>query len=116
MRRIITIILLASSSFLFNSCVDDRPFIEPHPAASVSFDFWAGARNIEVDGEIINEGNTFIHRVELEVQLFDEFNRYVRSVFLMQVVNLDPNQFVPFALDVRERDIYDVDVFVVSIE
>ncbi|MFT5513118.1 MAG: hypothetical protein ACI8SE_001518, partial [Bacteroidia bacterium] len=40
--------------FTFNGCSDEVPVQGGNPKASVAFDFWAGARNVEVDGEIFN--------------------------------------------------------------
>jgi hypothetical protein len=93
-----------------SSCVDDVIVVDSNPHASVSWDFWAGARNVEVDGEIFNEGNSFIQVVELEIEMFDDYGDYISTVYKEFVVNLDQGRSTTFAIDVRERHVFTVDV------
>jgi len=114
MRRILTFILvLGLMSTAFQSCVYEEPIIVVStPDADVFFDFWAGPRNVEIDGEIINDGNTFIRSVELEIRLFDDFGRLISSDLITVDVFLDPRESSFFSFDFRERYVFDVEVIV----
>lgn len=107
--------LLTLVVFGLNSCADDVVIIHDTPQASVSFDFWAGARNVEVDGEIFNDGNTFIESVELEIILYDEYGRYINSAFQTFWVDMGPLESFLFSTDLRESQVYDVEVVIHSI-
>lgn len=100
--------------FTFNGCSDEVPVQSGDPQASVVFDFWAGARNVEVDGEIFNDGNTHINQIEIEIALYDEFGQYIKSAYQSFSVDLRPRDSFIFSTDLREFDIYDVDVFIAS--
>ena len=111
MRQIflpITTVLLIL--FTFNGCSDDIEVQGNNPRASVVYDFWAGARNVEVDGEIFNDGNTFIEYVEVEIAMYDEFGQYTKSVFQSFSVDLRPQDSFIFSTDFRAFDVYDVEV------
>jgi hypothetical protein len=97
-------------------CSDDGLNNAGIPKASVTFDFWAGARNVEVDGEIFNDGRTFIESVELEILLYDEFDHYINSTFQTFWVNLEPQQSFLFATDLRESDVYTVEVVIHNVQ
>ncbi len=98
--------------FTFNGCSDDVIVDAANPRASVIFDFWAGSRTVEVDGEIFNDGNTFIEQVEIEIALYDEFGQYIKSVYQGFRVDLRPQDSFIFSTDLREFDVYDVDVLI----
>ncbi|MBI1308009.1 MAG: hypothetical protein GC181_15500 [Bacteroidetes bacterium] len=114
-RLLLPLFMMTFTLFGINGCVEEVIVVPQNPVANVSYDFWAGARNVEVDGEIYNDGNTFIRNVELEIRMYDEYNYYISSVFTEFVVNLNPGQYTSFSLDVRERYVYNVEVFVNSI-
>jgi len=92
------------------SCVDEVIIVESVPAASVSWDFWAGARNVEIDGEIFNDGNTFISEVELEVRMFDEYGYLISTAFQSFAVNLEVGRVRNFVMDIREDYVYNIDI------
>lgn len=110
MKRILLITLLSGLGFVITGCVQETIIVAPSPAASVVWDFWAGARHVEVDGEVFNDGNTFIRGVELEVRMFDDHGHFISSVFHNINVNLDPQRVAGFSLDIEERYVFDVEV------
>ncbi|MBO6514961.1 MAG: hypothetical protein JJ975_00235 [Bacteroidia bacterium] len=95
---------------VFTGCSDDLDINAGVPEASISYDFWAGARNVEVDGEIFNDGNVHIESVELEIAMYDEYGHYINSVFQTLWVDLRPQDSFVFATDVREVGVFDVEV------
>ncbi len=117
MRRILTFILaLGLMSTAFQSCVYEEPVVVvATPDADVFFDFWAGPRSVEIDGEIFNDGSTFIRAVELEVRLFDDFGRLITTDFIVVDVFLDPRETGFFSLDFNRRYVFDVDIIVRNI-
>ncbi|MCB9262425.1 MAG: hypothetical protein H6607_08635 [Flavobacteriales bacterium] len=111
MRRFFYSFIIASLSILsLNGCVEDDFYVYDPPQAVVQYDFWAGARTVEVDGDIINDGNTFISSAEIEIMLYDEYGYYISSVFQTFNVNLYPRDRFSFSTDIQERGVYDVDV------
>ena len=117
MRRIllpITTVLIFMLTF--NGCSETIIIDNGIPVASVQYDFWAGARNVEVDGDIFNDGSTFINAVEIEIALFDEFGHYISSVFQTFQVNLHPRDIFGFSTDIRERNVFDVEVTIHHLE
>ncbi len=115
MRQLFLPFLLAVISvFGLNGCTDDVIINADNPRASLVYDFWAGSRSVEVDGEIFNDGNTRISEVEIEIMLFDEFGQYITSVFQTFPVNLRPYDSFIFATDFRARNVFDVEVEIVS--
>jgi hypothetical protein len=98
--------------FTFNGCSDEVPVQGGSPLASVVFDFWAGARTVEVDGEIFNDGSTHINQVEIEIALYDEFGQYINSTYQSFSVDLRPRDSFVFSTDIRENAVYDVEVLI----
>ncbi len=116
MRQVLLpIAILLVITLGLNSCSDDIVINNGIPTASVSYDFWAGARNVEVDGEIFNDGSTFIESVELEIVMYDEFGYYLNSVFQTFWVEMEPQRSFLFSTDLREPAVYDVDVIIHNI-
>jgi len=68
-----------------------------------------------VDGEIFNDGSTFIESVELEIVMYDEFGYYLNSVFQTFWVEMEPQRSFLFSTDLREPAVYDVDVIIHNI-
>lgn len=113
MRQLILPFIALFTLLIFqNGCVQEVIIVEPTPLASVTWDYWAGARNVEVDGEIFNDGNTFIRAVELEFRMYDEYGYYINSVFHEFIVNLDPQRISTYSMDISARYVYSVDVVV----
>lgn len=113
MRQIfLPILTVVLAIFVLNGCTDDVVIVSNDARASVMFDFWAGARNVEVDGEIFNDGNTHIEHVELEIMFYDQYGNYMHSVFQTFVLDLHPVESFVFATDVRQSGVYDVDVII----
>lgn len=113
MKRTITLILLALSfAFLFQSCVyEETVVVAPaQPDADVFYDFWAGPRFVEVDGEIFNDGNTFITAVQLEVVTFDDLGYVISRDLLTVDVFLNPREVGGFTIELPVRYVFDVDV------
>ena len=96
--------------FGLNGCTETIIINNGIPEASVEWDFWAGARSVEVDGEIYNDGNTYIESVELEVLMYDERGHYITSIFQTFGVGMSRYDSFIFSLDIREREVYDVEV------
>lgn len=97
----------------FNGCADEVIIVhDDPPRASVVFDFWAGARNVEVDGEIFNDGRSYIESVEVEILMYDEFGQYISSVFQTFFVDMPSQSSYVFATDIRQSYVYDVDVVI----
>jgi hypothetical protein len=101
----------------FNGCYYDEVVIvnEGPPRASVTYDFWAGARNVEIDGELFNDGNVFINEAEIEVLLFDIYGEFISSYFYTFHVDLRSRDFTPFEIDISQRGVFDVDVRIVDL-
>jgi hypothetical protein len=118
MRRLALLFLLAGAmTASLNSCVYEETVVvhSAIPQADVFFDFWAGARNVELDGEIFNDGQTFIKAVELEISFFDEFGVLMGRDFVTIDVFIHPRQSSTFALDFSRRYVFDIDVRIVDI-
>jgi hypothetical protein len=115
MRQILLPIMTVLTMLLLsNGCSDETEIQGNDPRASVAFDFWAGARNVEVDGEIFNDGNTYIEHIEIEILLYDEVGQYINSAYQSFAVDLRPQDSFIFTSDLHEYEIYDVDVLITT--
>lgn len=115
MKKILTLIVLAlGMSFLFSSCVyEETVVVAPaRPDVDLYYDFWAGPRHVEIDGELFNDGNTFVRSVQLEVRLYDEFGRVISIDWIMVDAFLNPGEVQLFSFNISERYVFDVDVLV----
>lgn len=113
MKRTATLLLMALSfGFLLQSCVyEETVVVAPaQPDADVFYDFWAGPRFVEIDGEIFNDGNTFITSVQLEVVTYDDMGFVITRDLMMVDVFLNPREVTGFTLDLPVRYVFDVDV------
>lgn len=111
-QKLLLLSTLFITLFAFNGCYYEETIIieDPTPRASVVFDFWSGARTVEVDGEIYNDGNVYIQSVDIEVFMYDEFGYLLSSYIETIYVGLHPRAFFTFQMDFFERHVYDVDV------
>lgn len=116
-RRILLFALIIGLGFGLSSCVYEEPVIVQVAVADadVSWEYWAGPRFVEIDGEIFNDGNTFLRTVELEFIMYDEFGRVIDVEFVLFDVFLDPGEADFFAVDFRVPYVFDVDVRVLDV-
>jgi len=112
MRRLFQPIATLFLILGLSGCGDDIDVRNGIPQASVTFDFCAGARNVEIDGEVFNDGRSHISEVDLEILLYDEFGNFMNSSFQTFYVDLLPGESFFFATDLRERNVFDVDVVI----
>lgn len=102
---------------VFTGCADEKPRVvvaEP-PQIEVSYNFWTGARHVEVDGEIINDGPGYAAEVELEFQFFDRYGDWVQTEYRSFIVELPQKHSTGFFADFGFTGIHDIDVRVAGV-
>ncbi|MCB9245180.1 MAG: hypothetical protein H6606_02015 [Flavobacteriales bacterium] len=115
MKKLITLsILTLGMSLFFSSCVyEETVVVAPvRPDVDLYYDFWAGPRHVEIDGELFNDGNTFVRAVQLEVRLYDEFARMISTDWITVDVFINPGEVQRFSFNIPERYVFDVDILV----
>ena len=94
---------------VFTSCVYEEPvIITANPQVAVNYDYWTGARHVEIDGSVYNNGNVEVRSVNIEFVLLDEFGRAISSSWHRYRVDIIPGQEFFFSIDIGEYAVYDV--------
>lgn len=94
---------------VFTSCVYEEPVvITANPRVAVSYDYWTGARHVEIDGSVFNNGNVEVETVNIEFLLLDEFGDVISSSWHRYRVRILPGQEFFFSIDIGEFGVYDV--------
>lgn len=98
---------------MFAACNPDRVhYVEPYTFADVYYDYWTGPSGTLVEGEVYNEGNTFIREVELEVRFYNRFGRIIYKDWIWVNSLTYPSEISYFHLDIAEPYIHDMDIYV----
>jgi hypothetical protein len=102
-------LLILGSSMVFTSCVyEETVVITGNPRVAIDFDYWTGARHVEIDGSVFNNGNLNVRSVNIEFILLDEFGDMISSSWHRYRVDIHPGQEFFFVIDIGEYYVYDV--------
>lgn len=113
-----TLIFIATAAIAFTGCVvvhDEPPVVNHPPHVDVHYEYWTGARNVEVDGEIYNDGPGFATSVELEFRFYNEFGEWVDTQYRSYHTDLHPGHSMAFFADFRYSYIYEIEVSVAGV-
>jgi len=101
--------LALGSSMILTSCVYEEPVVvTAQPRVAVNYDFWTGARHVEIDGSVFNSGNVEVGSVNIEFILVDEFGYAISSSWHRYRVNILPGQEFFFSIDIGEIGVFGV--------
>lgn len=108
-KFVLIALITLGGSLLFSSCTYDDPVVvTAQPSVAISYDFWTGARHVEIDGSVLNNGNVEVQTVNIEFILVDEFGYAISSSWHRYRVNILPGQAFFFSIDIGEFAVYDV--------
>jgi hypothetical protein len=107
------ILALILGGFLFTGCVKETVIInEPLITdADVYYEFFADNQGVSIDGEFINDGETFIEAVQLELRFYDSRGLIIDYEYVWVDTYFDPGESITFFLDYPYRGVYDVQLF-----
>ena len=74
MKPAILYTLLIGIVALTGCAREETPYIG-YPGADVSYTYWTGPSGTIIEGEVFNDGETYLEAVELEVELLDHKGR-----------------------------------------
>lgn len=110
-------IILGLGLLVMSSCVKEEVYVYRElPQADVLFEFWSGPSGTWVEGEIYNDGNTYINAVELEVRLYDHRGFVIETDWYWINTYSYPGEASGFTLDLWEPYVYDVSVRVTGFD
>lgn len=105
-----TLLLTLGIMMTLSSCIREEVIIvEPvRQTADINYSFYTSRNFVEIEGDIINTGNTYIRGAEIRFQLYDSYGYLVATYFESFDLSVAPGDGRYFYIDIPERYIYDV--------
>jgi hypothetical protein len=103
-------LILGLAAVLFTGCArEEDPYIHITDA-DVFYDYYSDRYGTSIDGEIINDGETYIEAVQLEIRLYDIDGYLIDFEYVWIDTYFSPGESIPFFFEFSEPWVYDVDV------
>ena len=105
---------LGAVLLLFSSCIRETVVInEPLITdADVYFEYTADSWGTIVEGEIYNDGETYINAVQLEIRLYDRRGVIIDYEYVWVDTYFNPGESVGYYVELPQRGVWDVDVLI----
>ena len=103
----IGIVALCLSSCVKETIVINDPLITD---ADVYFEYTADNWGTVIEGDIYNDGETFIEAVQLEISLYDRRGRNIAREYVWVDTYFNPGGAAGFYVELPYRGVYDLDV------
>ena len=100
--------------FLMTGCVKETIVINDPliTDADLYYEYIADSWGTEVEGELYNDGETYIEAVQLEVRFYDRRGNILDYEFVWVDTYFHPGGSVGFYFDFPNTGVYDVDVLI----
>ena len=106
---ILGMVLLATTGCVKETVVVRSPLIVD---ADLYFEYVADNWGTTIEGELINDGETFIDAVQLEVRFYDRNGYIIDYQYVWVDTYFNPGEVVGFYFDFAQRGVYDVEVLI----
>ncbi len=103
-------LMLSLAVLILSGCGREEVPYYPITDADVFYEYWSDRWGTSIDGEIVNDGETFIEAVQLEVRMYDIDGYLIDYEFVWVDTYMSPGESVSFFFDFSEPWVYDVDV------
>ncbi len=111
------LLIIGLSLITLSSCVREEVYIyQDRPDADVIYEYWTGPSGTLIEGEIFNDGNTYLNSVELQVRLYDNRSHLIESEYYWINVYSYPGESSFFTLDLWEPYVSDVEIRVTGFD
>ena len=111
-RKIVPVLLLFTLGF--SSCTQEDSVYVPITEADIFYNFYSDQFGTTITGEIINDGETFINAVQLEIRLYSIEGFLIDVDYVWVDTYFNPGESVQFLFESGDRNVFDVDLFVFS--
>lgn len=114
MRKQKWIWMIGIAVLFLTSCVRETVVINDPliTDADVYFEYIADDWGTIVEGELYNDGETYIEAVQLEIRLYDRRGYIIDYEYIWVDTYFHPGRTAPFYLDLPQRGVYDVQVII----
>ena len=103
--------------FLFLSgCVKEEILYYPITNAAVQFDYWSDRYGTDIEGEIYNDGETYIDAVQLEVRTYDNRGFIIDYEYFWIDTYFYPGDIINFSIGSPITYAANVEIYVSRIE
>ena len=108
------VLTLGTILLLFSGCVRETVVVNVSPVtdADVYYEYQADAWGTVVQGELFNDGETYIDAIQLEIRLYDRRGFVIDYEYVWVETYFNPGQSVGFFVDLPHRGVWDVDVVI----
>ena len=108
------VLTLGTILLLFSGCVRETVVVNVPPVtdADVYYEYQADAWGTVVQGELFNDGETYIDAIQLEIRLYDRRGFVIDYEYVWVETYFNPGQSVGFYVDLPHRGVWDVDVVI----
>ncbi|PCJ66283.1 MAG: hypothetical protein COA58_05770 [Bacteroidetes bacterium] len=106
------IALIGMALIFMTSCVKETIYVEDTliTDADVFYEYTADNFGTIIEGDIFNDGETYINAVQLEVRLYDRRGILIDNEYLWVDTYFNPGGQVSFYFDLPYSNVYDVDI------
>lgn len=114
MRKQKWILMMGIAALFLTSCVRETVVISDPliTDADVYFEYIADDWGTTVQGELYNDGETYIDAVQLEIRLYDRRGYIIDYEYVWVDTYFHPGGTATFYVDLPQRGVYDVDVLI----
>lgn len=104
------IVVLGLSVLVLSGCVRETVVISDSliTDADVYYEYYADNWGTSLEGEFLNDGETYIEAVQIEVLFYDRLGYLMDNEFVWVDTYFHPGESVGFYLDFPHRGVYDV--------
>lgn len=106
---LLSLLLVFMSSCVTETIVVNDPLITD---ADVYYQYTADSWGTRIEGELYNDGETYIDAVQLEIILYDRRGVVIDYEYVWIDTRFHPEGWVDFVLDLPHRGVWDVDVLI----
>lgn len=106
------ILLLGMGVLLFSGCVQETIVVSDRliTDADLYYEYVADSWGTSVEGELFNDGETYIDAIQLEVRLYDRRGIIIDYEYVWVDTYFHPGGAVGFYFEFPQRGVFDVDV------
>jgi len=114
MRKPKWIWMIGMLALFLTSCVQETVVVNDRliTDADVYYEYTADSWGTTVEGEIYNDGETYIEAVQLEIRLYDRRGFIIDYEYLWVDTYFNPGQRVGYFVDLPHTGVWDVDVVI----
>ena len=111
MKKIVLYFILATVAL--SGCMREEvvPYT-PITDADIFYEYYSDRYGTIIEGEIINDGETYIEAVQLEVRMFDRYGYLINFDYIWVDAFFYPGEAVDFYFDLPERYVHSVEVYI----